>query len=1038
MNQSSARVFVRFACYTLIALASLVALLIVYLSQLDLNDYRLSLEQTMSSALKQPVQIGHSSLTFNRGLALALDNLKIGDSHSPLAVVPRVTATLKLAPLLKGELILDLVQIDYPQVKITLPFPERPSKGTSQQLLSALGIRILSIHNATIEVDQIQGDKAVQRLKLSQINALLRGWKPEKTGQLTVSGQLQKKGGQFLLEAQLPSSRNPEIWRNEEQQGQLKITNISTQEIPGLPSKILPELMEMTLNFRGMPATGAIFKVDFYRPDNNDQIFSLSGRWTSAAEQEAVTKLKGKLLKVPLSGEFYFIKQIEQHFLAGKIGADNVALTPEMLTLWQVAKADNFLRGQLDKMTFTVNESWPATELLPSFPRINAEIAISQLHWDRPEFKYLQSLAVNLTLKDETLEAREGTFTYNDQAVAFAGKINSLFLQPEIDAQFSFDADIRNALSQFTLPEELNISGKALGSLELTGLLGEPDFLLQVDLTALNFDYGTVFNKGQTTQSQFTLKGHFKKQDVQFAQALLTLNDATIAGQGYWHQLKQKHEFSFAAEPINLDKFRVFLPVLEKFQVQGTIQPSLAQKDMELQGTLKLENVSAHLTSVVADLNRTTGEMYFNKHGFTFNNLLTSLGKSDFKASGVFSNWDNPTLQLEISGEKIRAHDLIFSNEELTLYDLSGHIEIDAEGLSFSPVEVRLEDDTLAIVTGNVSDFSNPKTVLDIHSEQVDVLDIIDLFASSKGKETPQNESQQRPHRGPDLLIKAYAKQGTLGGLLFQNAQATIRSDHSRLTIYPLKFNNGEGWCDTRVEFDYNDEVAPLRVSGHVKNVDASVLHKDMFNRPGLVSGRLKGDFYLEGNPQGDQFWQGARGGIHAQISDGTLRKFHGLAKVFSLLNISQIFAGKLPDMDTEGMPFSLLEGSVQIGAGLLATEDLKITSEAMNLSAVGTHALKDDALDFTLGIMPLRTVDKVITSIPIAGWVLAGTDKALITAYFKITGSSEEPTVTAIPIDSVSTTVFGIFKRTFGLPAKLMKDIGSIFEKDPPKKQDP
>ena len=82
-----------------------------------------------------------------------------------------------------------------------------------------------------------------------------------------------------------------------------------------------------------------------------------------------------------------------------------------------------------------------------------------------------------------------------------------------------------------------------------------------------------------------------------------------------------------------------------------------------------------------------------------------------------------------------------------------------------------------------------------------------------------------------------------------------------------------------------------------------------------------------------------------------------------------------------------------------------------------------------------MRTVDKIITSIPIAGWVLAGEDKALITAHFKIEGTSENPRVTAVPIDSVSKTVFGIFKRTLGLPVKMVKDIGSLFKKEPEKK---
>jgi hypothetical protein len=240
------------------------------------------------------------------------------------------------------------------------------------------------------------------------------------------------------------------------------------------------------------------------------------------------------------------------------------------------------------------------------------------------------------------------------------------------------------------------------------------------------------------------------------------------------------------------------------------------------------------------------------------------------------------------------------------------------------------------------------------------------------------------------------------------------------------------------VEFDFQEQLAPLKISGHVHKIDATTLHRDLFKRPGLIKGPLKGDFYIEGNPGHNLFWQHARGGIHMRIKKGVLRELHTLAKVFSLLNISQIFTGNLPDMDKEGMPFSRLESTFKIGDGKITTKDLTVISESMNLSAVGSQNLIDDSLDITLGVMPLRTVDKIITSVPVAGWVLTGDNKALLTAYFKIEGTSKKPEVSAIPVGSVSETIFGLFNRIVGLPVKLIKNIGSLFEKKPQKKVDP
>ena len=119
-----------------------------------------------------------------------------------------------------------------------------------------------------------------------------------------------------------------------------------------------------------------------------------------------------------------------------------------------------------------------------------------------------------------------------------------------------------------------------------------------------------------------------------------------------------------------------------------------------------------------------------------------------------------------------------------------------------------------------------------------------------------------------------------------------------------------------------------------------------------------------------------------------------------------------------------------------MTTNDMHILSEAMNMSMTGTKNLINDTVDFDVGVMPLRTVDKVITNIPIAGWILAGEEKALISAQFKIKGPSADPDVSAVPISSVSDTVFGILKRTIGLPIKLIKDFDNLTRETPPKKK--
>ena len=1033
MNRPSARVLIRIIYLLLIFFATVITLLIVFLSQFDLDDYRHSLEQQLSFALKQPVQIGHSSLTYYHGLALRLQQLQIGHDYATLVQIPLLTATFKIAPLFKKQFIFNQIQIDKPSFQLRLPFSDHPAGETSHQLINTLGINTLIIRDANLKIYRNQGVDAVKHLEISNLHAVLRGWQPEKTGHLVITGQLQKQNAEFLLETRLPSSTDPKIWREEEHRTRLRVTHFSTSAFPKSYSRNYPESLNFDLHIQGAPATGADFSAVLSGADNNEQIIFLSGCWTSSSQQDSITKLEGELLKIPLSGEFYFIRQPKKYSLAGHFEAKDIKLNPQLFEAWRIPNADKLINGELDRLAIILEKTWDPANKFSGLPRIDAEITLCNLNWDIPELKQFQDFSVDLSLENRNLHINNGILIAGGYLLDFSGQVQSLFLKPQIDMNLNFNPGIDKFKTQLNLPDNWNISGDIHGSLKLNGALFNPDFQLQADLNPTKLQLGSLFHKQQTDQATLQLQGNLTNNRLQLDQFTFTLNDTSMTGTGYFQQYQGKQEYNFAVQPINLDKLKPFSPLLQKFQLQGEVEPSIMQQQTGLQGSLKLRNIGAHLTSVISDIQNTTGEIHFDRHGFTFQKLKTSLGKSDFIVDGLLSDWQNPQLSLDLIGKKIHAHDLIFPNQKMTFYDLDGHLRINRDSISFSPIKVRLEKNTLATIHGKVTDFNNPQVSLDIQSETVDVLDIIKLF---KNPLTADIGKQKR--KGKPLLIKASVKQGTLGNLRFKNAEALIRNHNGLLTIFPLNFQNGKGWCRARVEFNRKQKTAPLKVSGHMEGINASVLHQDLLKKRGLINGNLRGDFYVEGNPVNNRFWHNAKGGLYLQIRGGTLRKFHVLAKVFSLLNVSQIFVGKLPDMDKKGMPFTLMEGSVQLANGQMKTKDLKITSEAMNLALVGTMGLVNDTLDFNLGVMPLRTVDKIITLIPIAGWLIAGKDKALLTAQFKIEGTSKAPKVTPIPIGSVSDTVFGIFKRTLGLPEKLVKDIGSLLKKESKKKVGP
>jgi uncharacterized protein YhdP len=219
-----------------------------------------------------------------------------------------------------------------------------------------------------------------------------------------------------------------------------------------------------------------------------------------------------------------------------------------------------------------------------------------------------------------------------------------------------------------------------------------------------------------------------------------------------------------------------------------------------------------------------------------------------------------------------------------------------------------------------------------------------------------------------------------------------------------------------------------LQVGYRLDKASAERLMRDMGVEKQVIKGRLSinGEFTAKGDAIAD-IKRTSLGSANLLIEDGSLNRFSTLSKIFSILNISQFLKLKFPEMVSGGMPFDRITATFAIKDGIASTNDLFVDSEAMNISVVGSLNLPRNEIEATVGVKPLQTIDKVVSSIPIVGWILTGKDKALLTAYFEIKGKADNPSVNVLPVKAISKGVMGVFRRIFELPAKLFTDTGEV-----------
>ncbi|MDH5637500.1 MAG: AsmA-like C-terminal domain-containing protein [Nitrospinota bacterium] len=264
---------------------------------------------------------------------------------------------------------------------------------------------------------------------------------------------------------------------------------------------------------------------------------------------------------------------------------------------------------------------------------------------------------------------------------------------------------------------------------------------------------------------------------------------------------------------------------------------------------------------------------------------------------------------------------------------------------------------------------------------------------------------------------------GELGPLRYENLDTRIEFGDGRYTLYPFTFEgHGGKWSweaqiiDLRKAIDFRSKV-------NVRDVAMESLGEQGKER--LISGPVN----IRGEVNGHgRTWDQVRGTLdgHLDISagDGVIKRFNLLGKIFSLLNVSQYFKLKLPDLSVEGLPFDSITGSVDLAAGVVYTEDLVVDSEAIRLSAVGSHDLGEDEVDMMIGAMPFVTVDRVISSIPVIGDVIAGADKSFVGYYFRAKGPLDNPDIESVSMEALADGAKGILKRLMSLPTRARETI--------------
>jgi uncharacterized protein YhdP len=361
----------------------------------------------------------------------------------------------------------------------------------------------------------------------------------------------------------------------------------------------------------------------------------------------------------------------------------------------------------------------------------------------------------------------------------------------------------------------------------------------------------------------------------------------------------------------------------------------------------------------------------------------------------------------------------IFRHPEMasSIHFLKGEVRFTPHVVRFTDMEARSKGSYLR-VDGSVRDYHVWKRARVDLGIRAASLDIGDFRITKRGDDEWMWKGGIALPEFGEVTLRV--KEGRWRYTDFSNLTADITVANGKLNLDRFHCDLKEGTLDATAWLDLarKGEMA-FALNPTLSHGDGSRFFKDfgLQERLWITGGFNLGGSLMGRGSIGKEIRRSLEGKFRVEMEKGRIRRWRILSKVFSVLNVLQLFKGRLPELRGEGMPYNRITADIGITQGIVRTENLLVDSDAMRITVIGEADVAHEDLDVTVGLRPLGTVDAIVSNVPVVGRILAGEDEAVIAYYVEVKGDFSNPKVKHIPLKSMGRGLLGMIKRVLETP---------------------
>ena len=386
----------------------------------------------------------------------------------------------------------------------------------------------------------------------------------------------------------------------------------------------------------------------------------------------------------------------------------------------------------------------------------------------------------------------------------------------------------------------------------------------------------------------------------------------------------------------------------------------------------------------------------------------------DFKAS---IHTDNPLASTVVG--KLSGNGLQIPEQKAPIPIMVNRFSAVGRGNRFEilPSEVAVDDMLLQVdgtlVPGERALFFE----VNVNSDRLD-LNLIQSLKTDENESPPAEEEKKPPPTiVPNGTIHLKSRSLTYGDFTWSPVDADIRieSGNTYITVNQAQLCG----ISTTGDLDITDQGIGLSISPLATNASLQKTYDCLWDKYIRVDARYDLVGNIELMPTQKDPISSLSGRATFSSKNGRIYHSSTLLKIFSVLNITELFTGGQSDLNRQGYGYSTAWIKARLGDGKLYLDEVLLDGNALKITGQGSIDLKAATADIIVLAAPLKTVDRLVNKIPIFRYITGG---SLITVPLRLHGKVKDLSVVPLPPSAVGKGLLNFMERTLKAPFKLVE----------------